>query len=125
MVESVSARSALISWSSPAADSLNGAGAHFRVHMSAGSLNRNRRDSEETEMYTEAQHAMLTNLSPNSLYTVTVEPANSEGMGPSSQLDVSTMEDGKHCGHMTHDITYVTWGSRMGSKFEICSFFPS
>ena len=95
-LESVSPRSALISWKSPAASSLNGAGVHFRVHVSAGSLGRNRRDSEGTEMTTDGQHVMLSDLSPNSVYSVSVQPANSEGMGPASMLDVNTMEDGEY-----------------------------
>ena len=46
-------------------------------------------------MFTDGHHFMLSDLSPASSYSLTVQPANAVGMGPASMIDINTMEDGE------------------------------
>ena len=47
-------------------------------------------------MFTDGHHFMLSDLSPASSYSLSVQPANAVGMGPSSMIDINTMEDGEY-----------------------------
>ncbi|KAI6661336.1 Phosphatidylinositol phosphatase PTPRQ-like [Oopsacas minuta] len=92
-IDTLSSTDALISWTSPEVSTINGAGFHYKIYLSAGTLDRTRRDSEGTVMTTEGHHVMLKDLSPATSYSLSVEPSNDQGNGPSSMLDINTMED--------------------------------
>ena len=95
MIETISSKDALISWISPDRSSLNGADVQYRIFLSVGTLGRSRRDTEGTEMFTNGHHIMLSDLSPASSYSLSVQPTNTVGMGPSSMININTMEDGE------------------------------